>query len=302
MSRSLIVRFVLAGLVPLLAASALLFVQQKSAARTQAEQNAHNRAATVAGDLGREFQSWRTELLVAANNPVLRQWYEQPSQDNALRGEVDRALLQLNTLNPDLIDEACFVSARGPELARQVEGVAAPLSDSVGRRERQPFFRATFTVSGGQVHQNAPYISPDSKRWVISNSTPIIVAGRKVALLHFESNLDAIRTRLAADSGNGTALRVVDSRTATTIADGRSTQPILGQPLAKSSASRCRRVGSTPASPSRHRPATTTTGRSRWRWRRPPPINASLLLRLAAWSRWCVRPWSSSPAVRPGRS
>ena len=236
MSRSLIVRFVLAGLVPLLAASALLFVQQKSAARTQAEQNAHNRAATVAGDLGREFQTWRTELLVASNNPVLRQWFEQPGQTNALRGEMNRALLQLSTLNPDLIDEACFIAASGLELGREVNGVTAPVSELSPDESTNQFFGATFPLAGGQVHQNVPYVSTDSKRWVISNSTPIIVAGRKVALLHFESNLDAIRTRLTADSGKGTALRVVDSRTATTIADGRSTQPILGQALAKSSA------------------------------------------------------------------
>jgi methyl-accepting chemotaxis protein len=236
MSRSLVVRFVLAGLVPLVAASALLFVQQQSAARDQARQSAHNRAVTLAGDLAREFQSWRTELLVAANNPALREWFQRPSNTTALRGEVNRALLQLNTLNPDLIDEACYISASGPELGRQVKGAAAPVSDLSPDESGNPFFKATLALNPGQVHQNAPYISPDSHRWVISNSTPVAVDGRKVAMLHFESNLDAIRVRLATAASGGTALRVVDSRTGTTIADSRSQKPILGQRLTKSSA------------------------------------------------------------------
>src|SRR5664279_1043590 len=129
MSRSLIVRFVLAGLVPLLAASALLFMQQRSAAFTQAEQTAQSQAATTAGDLARDFQSWRTELLVASNNPVLRQWFAKGADSAALRGEVNRALLELSSVNPGLVDEACFISATGQELGREVKGTSAPISD-----------------------------------------------------------------------------------------------------------------------------------------------------------------------------
>jgi methyl-accepting chemotaxis protein len=236
LTRALLLRFVLAGFVPLVAASALLFVQQQSASRGQARQSAANRAAAVADSLGREFQSWRTELLVAANNPALREWYRSGQNTVALRSEVNRALLQLNTLNPDLIDEACFIDARGPELGRQVKGAAAPISDLSADESGNPFFRATLALTEGQVHQNSPYLSPDSKRWVISNSTPIVVNGRPVALLHFESNLDAVRTRLAVVAAGDVAVRVVDSRTGTAIADSRSTRPILAQPLAQSTA------------------------------------------------------------------
>ena len=145
--------------------------------------------------------------------------------------------MQLNTLNPDLIDEACFISAGGPELGRQVKGVPAAVSDLSPDESGNPFFRATLDLAEGKVHQNAPYISPDSKRWVISNSTPIVVAGRSVALWHFESNLDAIRLRLASFAREGVAVRVVDSQTSTTIVDSRSTKPILAQPLASSPSS-----------------------------------------------------------------
>jgi C4-dicarboxylate-specific signal transduction histidine kinase len=119
MSRALMVRFVLAGLLPLLAASGLLFLQERTASRSEAQQVAQSQALTVAGDLTRELREWRNELLVASNNPVLRQWFEQPQNDEALRVELDRALLQLSVVNPGLIDEVCFISATGEELARR---------------------------------------------------------------------------------------------------------------------------------------------------------------------------------------
>jgi methyl-accepting chemotaxis protein len=235
MSRSLMIRFVLAGLLPLLVASGFRFVQVRSADRREANQTAGSRASTVAGELTRELRHWRTELLVASNNPVLRQWFEQPENDDALRGELDRALLQLSTLNPGLIDEASFISATGQELARQVKGVTAPAADLSPDASTNPFFAATLGLDEGQVDQNAPYISPDSHRWVIPNSTPIVVDGKKVAILHFESNLDAVRVRLAEVAGKNSALRVIDSLTLTTVADSRSTQPILGEPREQSS-------------------------------------------------------------------
>jgi len=238
MSRSLIVRFILAGVVPLLAACGVLFLQQRAQSSTQAKNSARADAGAVAADLGREFQSWRTELLVAGNNPALQEWFTAPASHGQLRGQIDGLLLQLNSLNPSLIDEACYISATGPELGRQVKGQAAPPSDLSPDESGNPFFRATLALGPGQVHQNAPYISPDSHRWVISNSTPILVSGRKVALLHFESNLDAIRARLTAAARNGIALRVVDTGTGRTIADSRSRRPILAQRLLRTSSDR----------------------------------------------------------------
>jgi hypothetical protein len=32
----------------------------------------------------------------------------------------------VHTTYPTLVDEACFIDASGPELARQVKGIAAP--------------------------------------------------------------------------------------------------------------------------------------------------------------------------------
>ena len=276
-----ITRYIMAGLIPLLATSALLFTQEQSSARRQANQTSVDQAKSIAGDLSRDVADWRTELLIASNNPALRQWYSKGRNVDALRSEVNRGLLQLNSLNPKLIDEACFIDAGGQELGRQVKGVAAPVSELSSDESGNPFFRATLSLPEGGVQQNAPYVSPDSNRWVISNSTPIVVAGRKVAMLHFESNLDAIRQRLAMFANSGTAVRVVDLRTSTTIADSRSTKPILAQALTKSS--------DLPL-PADWQQATAVVARSasdnnHW-WVEaavapPPAVDAAMLLRLA---------------------
>ena len=84
-----------------------------------------------------------------------------------------------------------------------------------------------------QVFQSSPYVSPDSNRWVIGNATPIVVGGREVAILHFESNLDAVRTQIAAVLAPGMRVRVVDLGLGRVIADSGASRPILADPLAK---------------------------------------------------------------------
>jgi methyl-accepting chemotaxis protein len=274
------VRFLLAGLVPALAACGLLVVQQRSAAAAQARLGAAARAGVAAGELGREFQGWRDELLVAANNVALRQWYG-PGGRRGLQAEVDRALVQLNSLNAALVDEACFIDVSGREWARQVNGVAAPAGRLSADERGSAFFGPTLRLDPGQVHQNAPYVSPDSHRWVISNSTPVTVAGRTVAMLHFESNLDAIRARVAAAAGRGVAVRVIDADTSLVLADSRSRAqtgalpltPAAGQPL--------------PAGWTRAQAAVPTGGGPGLHWRveaavRPASILTARLLLLLA--------------------
>jgi methyl-accepting chemotaxis protein len=59
------------------------------------------------------------------------------------------------------------------------------------------------------------------------------VAGHKVAFLHFEANLDAVRTRVAQGLGPSMRARIIDTATNTVIADTASTTPILKSDLAK---------------------------------------------------------------------
>jgi methyl-accepting chemotaxis protein len=131
-----------------------------------------------------------------------------------------------------LIDEACFIDAGGVELARQVGGVAAVVADLSPDESGSPFFHQAFAVGEGAVFQGSPYVSADSHRWVVANATPITLNGRKVAILHFEANLDAVRSRVESALGPGMRARIIDVDLGKVIFDTASDAPIADAPLA----------------------------------------------------------------------
>ena len=154
---------------------------------------------------------WRSELLLAAQNQVFVDWYRHADERSELQGLIEAQLVQLNDLYPDLIDEACFIDGAGPELARMVRGEPAPAEELSPDESEADFFAPTFALQPGQVHQNVPYVSADSGRWVISNSTPLEIDGEQVALVHFEASLEGMRTRLADIAGEEGRIRIVDA-------------------------------------------------------------------------------------------
>lgn len=234
--RALVLRMLGIGLTTILISLVVLGLQIRRTAQEQAVQDAQRHANGAAADLTGLFADWRDELLIAAGNSAYPDWYERPDGRAATRARIDGALVALHGIYPDLIDEACFIDAQGPELSRQTVGEPAPASDLSPDESEAPFFRPTLALPAGQVYQASPYISEDSKRWVVSNSTPLVVAGQKVALLHFEANLDAVRTLIDRRLGTGMKARILDATTGSVIADTSSHEPIVDQPLGRTGA------------------------------------------------------------------
>src|SRR5205085_3810669 len=105
----------------------------------------------------------------------------------------------------------CYIDAAGPERARMVRGEAVGAAELSPDESGNPFFRASFAVAEGVVHEHTPYVSPDSGTWVVASATPIVVGGRKVAILHVETELEGLRNRLRKLLPAGTTARVVDT-------------------------------------------------------------------------------------------
>jgi signal transduction histidine kinase/DNA-binding response OmpR family regulator len=87
------------------------------------------------------------------------------------------------------VDEICVIRAGGLETARWVKGkdVAAVEDLSEDERPNNPAVNATMPLADDAFFQTAPYISPDSGRWVIGTATPIVLAsGFHAGILHFE--------------------------------------------------------------------------------------------------------------------
>ena len=183
------------------------------------------------------FSRARSIDLLTASNPAFGHFYELPG-DRAAKAraggqvldEVNQALGRLEELFPNSIGEACFIDRTGPENARMVRGVRATPKELSPDESGAPFFGPTFALRHGQVYQARPYVSPDTKEWVISNSTLMPTSdGSKRAIVHFEVTIESFR-KVAASLANQFDITVVEARSGQVVLDSRRPQQI-GAPL-----------------------------------------------------------------------
>jgi diguanylate cyclase (GGDEF)-like protein len=183
------------------------------------------------------FSRARSIDLLTASNPAFGHFYELPG-DRAAKArdggqvldEVNQALGRLEELFPTSIGEACFIDRTGPENARMVRGVRATPAELSPDESGAPFFAPTFALRHGQVYQARPYVSPDTKEWVISNSTLMPTSdGSKRAIVHFEVTIESFR-KVAASLANQFDITVVEARSGQVVLDSRRPQQI-GAPL-----------------------------------------------------------------------
>src|SRR5918998_413286 len=192
-----------------------------------------NTASAQAQVLEDYFARARSIDLLTANNPAFRHFYRMPGDRTAkiraggpVLDEANEALGNLEELFPDSIGEACFIDRAGPEIARMVRGKRATLADLSPDESGAAFFAPTFALRHGQVYQARPYVSPDTKEWIISNSTLMPTGdGSKPAIVHFEVTIESFR-KVAASLGDRFDVAVVDARTGQVVLDSRQPQRI----------------------------------------------------------------------------
>src|SRR5436189_1924979 len=179
----------------------VLTERHQQQARSLLDQNLSSAAAQRTDTLQSYFERTRAVDLLLSRNPAFSGFYDAPGQraqkvaDPAFRSELTKALTYLETLYPGSIGEACFIDAGGAENARVVNGAPAPLADLSPDESKNPFFAPSFAKPVGQVYQAPPYVSPDTKQWVVSVATPITSSGGggKRAIVHFEVTVDSFR-------------------------------------------------------------------------------------------------------------
>jgi signal transduction histidine kinase len=198
-------------------------------------------AQSGSADLASYFDRARSVALLTAVNPVFSDFYTSPGSrpgktrvQGRLVRRVTAALSYLEELYPAALAEACFIDRAGFENARVVRGIPARRSTLSQHENIHPFFKPTLQLRG-LVYQAAPYLSPDTHEWVISNSTVITTpAGLHPAMVHFEISIESLRRTLARERGHH--LFVIDRMTGLIIADSERRQPPmkkLGHPDAR---------------------------------------------------------------------
>jgi hypothetical protein len=186
------------------------------------------------------FARARSIILLTGNSPAFAKVLAEPGTRRQIVqrhspniADVTHQLGYLERLYPTSIGEACFIDANGEEFARAVRGDIAKPKDLSTVEEQSAFFAPTFALNFGQVHQTRPYVSPDTKEWVVANATLIPQPdGKKRAFVHFEVTVESFRRAMGAQ-GKAYELRVIDSRTGKVVIDSGQPQRIgakLGAP------------------------------------------------------------------------
>jgi diguanylate cyclase (GGDEF)-like protein len=188
------------------------------------------------GALESYFGRARSIVLLTGNSPAFANVLAQPGTRRQKVRRQGRNIAQvtdqlgyLERLYPSSIGEACFIDAQGEEFARVVRGEIAAPDELSTVEERSPFFAPTFALRFGGTHQTRPYVSPDTKEWVVANATLIPQKdGRKRAFVHFEVTIESFR-RAMGEQGKNYELRVIDQAGRVIIDGGRPQR--IGAPL-----------------------------------------------------------------------
>ena len=199
------------------------------------------------------FARARSIVLLTGNSPSFAKVLAEPGtrkqvvrRQSANVLDVTHQLGYLNQLYSSSIGEACFINEDGEEFARTVRGEIARPGDLSTVEEQAVFFAPTFALGFGQVHQTRPYVSPDTKEWVVANATLIPQTDKvKRAFVHFEVTVESFRRALGA-SGKSYELRVIDARSGRIVIDGARPQRVgaaLGAPRDTSFANLARLSG-----------------------------------------------------------
>ncbi len=225
-----------AGLVLLASAVGFGVTGNRNAANESRDRTLSAQVSLQSQLLENYFDRARSVILVSAQNPAFRDFYRAPGgRETKIAGggplidDVTAALSYLETLYPgEVLGEVCFIDQSGAENARVVGPHVAGLTELSTDEAENPFFAPTLAMIPGEVFQAAPYVSPDTHHWVISNSTPMQTNDGRQAILHFEVTLDSFRSALKGAGPNHTT--IVDAATGDIILDLDSPL-VLGGPL-----------------------------------------------------------------------
>ena len=110
------------------------------------------------------------------------------------------------------VDEIGVIRADGLEVARWVKtkDVAAVVDLSPDERLNNPAVLPTVPLFDDAFYQTAPYISPNSGRWVIGTATPIVLAdGQHAGILQFEIPVQRLVDQLSRSPFTATSHTVL---------------------------------------------------------------------------------------------
>jgi diguanylate cyclase (GGDEF)-like protein len=170
-------------------AGTMVVLQITNQMRREADDRLANASSGLSATLEKTMTDASADIRLARQNVVFEEALADSSGQllPADRAAVESAITYLGERYD--VDEICVIRSSGLEAARWVgnAGVAAVADLSPDERQNNPAVVPTLEQPDDSFYQSAPYVSPDSGRWVIGVATPIVLpTGVTAGILHFE--------------------------------------------------------------------------------------------------------------------
>lgn len=195
------------GIIPLMITSAFFYYTAKDALFKNVFKELKWNINEISGLIESHFSETGKDLIVASQNAAFRMYLLDPANRMSWVKEQQKTLKHLRGIYPEIIDEACFIDSTGQEISRIVFDRIAGEDELSSSEERSTFFESAFEMNEGEVYQGRPTISEDTKRWVLPNATPVMINGKKAAILHFEVTMahfqNLLKRAINPDRGYG---------------------------------------------------------------------------------------------------
>ncbi|MBI5887920.1 MAG: diguanylate cyclase [Deltaproteobacteria bacterium] len=177
------------ALVPLAVMSVFLYFTSKDAMFRNVYKELTWNVNEASSQIDRLFHETGKDLVLASQNVAFKMYFFDKEHKDKWLGEQKKTLKHLRSIYPDMLDEACFIRADGQELSRIIFDKLADENELSSGEDRSHFFKEAFKVKEEEVFHGEPVISEDTGRWVLPAATPIVVNGKKAAILHFEVSM-----------------------------------------------------------------------------------------------------------------
>ena len=156
------------------------------------------------------------ELVLTLKDPLFVEYFELPETKagNVYEDDILQFTDKQNEIKSDLeqliylfqikfdVDETCIIDRSGQEHTRLVLSRIAYDEDLSPDEEFAPFFEPSFEKNLDEVHNQYPYVSPDTERWVFAYTSPVVLGdGQKPAFFHFEMPMTVFQKFMDVDIG-----------------------------------------------------------------------------------------------------
>jgi len=160
------------------------------------EQEMSKLVAKKAAILSMMLKKAKKALVNSAQDTTFNAYFQAKNDTNKQQAKTRIQKLALNVQKKFHVEEMCLINRTGLELVRIVGNAVAPDEDLSGEEARAIFFEAGFSAGRRRVSVSPLYMSPDARKWVIAYTTPIVIEGKKKAILHYEHGLDIFQKAL----------------------------------------------------------------------------------------------------------